>query len=54
MDDVIKASIRLLKARYAEEGFLLVGIFGSQARRDSKPGSDLDLLYRLTPLFFTQ
>ena len=34
-----------------KDGFVIDGIFGSYARGDYKPNSDIDLLYHLEPIF---
>jgi uncharacterized protein len=51
----MQASIRdkLISFRdeYATEGFAISGVFGSMARGDENPDSDIDILYRLTKEF---
>jgi predicted nucleotidyltransferase len=39
--------VRRLKPRYAREGFVICGIFGSYARQDFDEHSDIDIAYRL-------
>jgi predicted nucleotidyltransferase len=47
-----KALLKGLKDRYAQEGVVLLGIFGSRARNTHQRSSDLDLAYTLDyPLF---
>jgi len=40
-----------LKNRYLPEGFVILGVFGSVARGDDRPESDIDLLYQVEPSF---
>lgn len=42
--EVIGASIRSLRERLAEDGITHVALFGSRARGDHRPDSDVDLL----------
>jgi uncharacterized protein len=51
MDGNLKQKISLVKMRYLDEGFILLGIFGSYARDEQVNGSDLDLLYELNDRF---
>ncbi len=39
--------LRSLKGRYAPEGFLILGLFGSFARGDFDESSDIDIVYKL-------
>ncbi len=39
------------KQKYAEEGFNIVGIFGSYARDEATEKSDIDILYELNDVF---
>ena len=39
------------KQKYAEEGFNIVGIFGSYARDEATEESDIDILYELNDVF---
>jgi len=46
---------RMLKERYAPEGVEILGIFGSYARGEQTPESDVDIAYRLDEnRFFTR
>jgi predicted nucleotidyltransferase len=40
-------TLKDLKERYAREGFHIVGIFGSEARAEADPFSDIDLAYTI-------
>jgi uncharacterized protein len=53
MDNNLNLKINLAKQRYLEEGFVLLGIFGSYARDEQLSGSDLDLLYELNDKFYS-
>lgn len=48
--DIIE-QIKQLKTRYAEEGFEILGVFGSVARGENTEDSDVDLLYALDTPF---
>lgn len=39
--------LKSLKIKYQEDGFLILGLFGSFARGDSDEGSDIDIAYKL-------
>ena len=39
--------IQEAKKELLDEGFVIIGIFGSEARGEAKPNSDVDILYRL-------
>ena len=45
--------LKLLKPELEQDGFRIIGIFGSFARGDYTADSDVDILYELFP-FFTQ
>jgi len=40
-------NLEKLKKRYESEGFLIVGIFGSVARGEEDPFSDIDIAYKI-------
>jgi len=46
--------IKSLKPVYEKEGFVIDGIFGSYARGEQTPQSDVDILYHLKDPFFEQ
>lgn len=52
MDEQLLARLREIKRRYEPEGFVILGIFGSRARGDHQPDSDLDILYQLESRFY--
>ncbi len=43
--------LKELKRELRQEGFIIEGYFGSYARGTFQEGSDLDILYSLTPAF---
>lgn len=51
MTKEIFTTTQAAKARYANEGFGVIGLFGSQARGSAEESSDVDLLYELSPVF---
>ncbi len=52
MDTNIKNKLIHLKCKYATEGFLIIGFFGSCARNDDTSQSDIDILYKLNHVFY--
>lgn len=44
--DIIEP-LKIFKKTYEAEGFIIIGVFGSFARSEEKPESDIDILYRL-------
>ncbi len=48
MKKEILETIKKFKKIYEAEGFIIIGVFGSFARGEEKPGSDLDILYRVS------
>jgi len=51
IDKELVVRLEEVKRRYAREGFIILGIFGSIVRGDFSQESDLDLLYKLSPTF---
>lgn len=49
--DSILSIIKTIKPEYEKEGFKILGLFGSAARDEMKPSSDIDLLMETSPLF---
>lgn len=43
--------LRNVKAKYAQEGFLIQALFGSYSRDDATEKSDIDILVEATPEF---
>jgi predicted nucleotidyltransferase len=53
MPNDILALLKHAKKKYADEGFNIVGIFGSYARNEANKESDIDILYELNDKFIT-
>jgi predicted nucleotidyltransferase len=51
MSEEMMKKISSLKRRYEPEGFNILGVFGSWARADQTPESDIDILYETADLF---
>jgi predicted nucleotidyltransferase len=43
----IANKLRVLKPKYENEGFILLGFFGSYARDEGTEQSDIDILYKI-------
>jgi hypothetical protein len=54
MDKHILNKIEILKQKYEFEGFIILGVFGSYARGEETPESDIDILYELTDKFYAK
>ena len=52
MDTKLEAKMLKLKNKYAIEGFVIQGIFGSYARDEETKNSDIDILYKLNDSFY--
>jgi len=51
MSSDIMSLLKHAKQKYANEGFNIVGIFGSYARDEATKESDIDILYELDESF---
>ena len=51
MDRKIIDTIRKIKPKFAFDGFIILGVFGSYAREEETPRSDIDILYEVNPDF---
>lgn len=47
MNNQVLKKLKQLKPKLQNEGFELIGIFGSFARNEEKPTSDIDILYQI-------
>ena len=47
----IFTQLKTVKHKYAQEGFNILGVFGSYSRHESNHGSDVDILYDLDKSF---
>lgn len=52
MDEKIFDQIKSLKNMLRGDGFIIDGVFGSYARGESNPQSDVDILYHLESGFY--
>ncbi len=43
--------LKELKLRYMEEGFIIVGLFGSYARDENQNSSDIDIIYDVDDIY---
>ncbi|OHD61947.1 MAG: hypothetical protein A2014_09265 [Spirochaetes bacterium GWF1_49_6] len=48
MNPRIMDKIKDAKSKYEPEGFIILGVFGSYARGEETPESDVDILYEIT------
>jgi len=51
MNITILKELKKLKDIYKDNGFLIVGVFGSYARDEENKNSDIDILYKLDKKF---
>ena len=51
MDTILLQKLKEKKRSLLDEGFEIVGVFGSYARGEEKEDSDIDLLYDIKPVF---
>ena len=51
MNQRLLKRIKILKEKYKNEGFDMIGIFGSYVRGEETDKSDLDILYQITEIF---
>lgn len=51
MNQELIRQIKFLKKKYINEGFDMIGIFGSYVRGEETDKSDLDILYQITEIF---
>ncbi len=51
MNPTIEIKLKEAKESYAHEGFNILGVFGSFARNEETPQSDIDILYELSDSF---
>lgn len=43
----ILSKLHILKDKYKNDGFSIIGVFGSVARDEAKDNSDIDILYKI-------
>jgi len=54
MNNLLYLKIKELKKQYINDGFVIIGIFGSYARNEETDKSDVDILYELTDGFMNR
>jgi predicted nucleotidyltransferase len=53
MNHKIMEQLRIQKNNLLPKGFIVLGIFGSIARNEETPESDIDILYELNQQFYS-
>ena len=51
MQQAVLKKLQKLKEKYRGLGFIIIGVFGSQARGDNSQTSDIDILYDINKTF---
>jgi predicted nucleotidyltransferase len=51
MKTTVLEKLKILKSKYKKIGFIIVGIFGSYAKDNQTPQSDIDIVYDLDKNF---
>lgn len=54
MNDNILKKVREIKKEYEQQGFIILGIFGSYARGEETSESDIDILYEMSDSFYNK
>ena len=54
MNIIVLEKLKELKKLYKENGFLIIGVFGSYAREEENKNSDIDILYTLDKKFINK
>ncbi len=49
----IAFKLSAVKHKYEQEGFIVLGVFGSYARGEETPESDIDILYEFREPFYS-
>lgn len=53
MNQKVLDKLKKMKLKYASEGFIILGVFGSYAQGKENSESDIDILYQLSDDFYT-
>lgn len=54
MDEQLMSILRIARRHFEDEGFIILGMFGSRARGDYDTDSDVDVLYHLEERFYSR